>query len=129
MRVHGVPIRWRTEIVEWNVPQRFVDVQLRGPYTLWHHTHTFEEHGSGTLCLDDVRYCPPGGALTYWLFVRRDVKNIFAFRSERLARMFPISVAESGGPNGRDRGWHNEPPIGSGLSRCRRVTSAHPLFP
>jgi ligand-binding SRPBCC domain-containing protein len=74
-----------------------VDVQLRGPYTLWHHTHTFEERCGGTLCLDDVRYRPRGGALTNWLFVRRDVKSIFAFRSERLAQMFPISVAEMRG--------------------------------
>jgi len=88
IRVQGIPIRWRTEIVEWDAPHRFVDVQLRGPYSLWHHTHTFEERGSGTLCIDDVRYRPRGGALTNWLFVRRDVKNIFAFRSERLAQMF-----------------------------------------
>ena len=59
-----------------------------GHTTLWHHTHTFEERGGGTLCLDDVRYRPRGGVLTNWLFVRRDVKNIFAFRSERLAQMF-----------------------------------------
>ena len=36
LRVHGIPIGWRTEIVEWNPPLRFADVQLRGPYTLWH---------------------------------------------------------------------------------------------
>jgi len=88
IRVHGIPIRWRTEIAEWNAPQRFVDAQLRGPYTLWHHTHTFDERNGGTLCLDDVRYRPRGGALTNWLFVRRDVENIFAFRSKRLAQMF-----------------------------------------
>jgi len=88
IRVHGIPIRWRTEIVEWTAPHRFVDVQLRGPYTLWHHTHTFEDCGGGTLCLDDVRYRPRGGMLTNWLFVRRDVERIFAFRSERLAQTF-----------------------------------------
>ena len=88
IRVHGIPSRWRTEIVEWHAPHRFVDVQLRGPYTLWHHTHTFEERDGGTLCLDDVRYRPPGGTVMNWLFVRRDVERIFAFRSKRLAQIF-----------------------------------------
>ena len=88
IRVHGFSLRWRTKIAEWNPPHCFVDEQLRGPYTLWHHTHTFEERDGGTLCLDDVRYRPRGGTLTNWLFVRRDVKNIFAFRSKRLAQIF-----------------------------------------
>ena len=88
IRVHGLPIRWRTEITEWNSPYRFVDRQIRGPYTLWHHTHTFEEHDGATLCKDDVRYRPRGGALVNWLFVRRDVESIFAFRTERLAHIF-----------------------------------------
>lgn len=88
IRVHGLPIRWRTEITEWNPTYRFVDVQLRGPYTLWHHTHTFEERDGGTLCTDDVRYRPPGGALVNWLFVRRDVERIFAYRRERMLALF-----------------------------------------
>ena len=88
LRVHGLPLRWRTEITEWNPPHRFVDVQLRGPYTLWHHTHTFEERDGGTLCVDDVRYRPRGGTLMNRLFVRRDVESIFAFRRQRLARLF-----------------------------------------
>ena len=88
IRVHGLPIRWRTEIVEWNPPHRFVDVQLRGPYTLWHHTHTFAAHADGTQCRDQVRYRPRGGVLMNWLFVRRDVQQIFAFRRQQLARRF-----------------------------------------
>lgn len=87
IRIHGIPIRWRTKIVEWNPPHRFIDVQLRGPYTLWHHTHTFEEHSGGTLCTDVVRYHPRGGALMNWLFVRRDVEKIFGFRREKLAKL------------------------------------------
>jgi ligand-binding SRPBCC domain-containing protein len=88
IRVHGIPMRWRTEIVEWNPPHRFVDVQLRGPYTLWHHTHTFEMQDGGTLCCDRVRYRPRGGGLMNRLFIRRDVERIFAFRNEKLSQMF-----------------------------------------
>lgn len=86
--VRGLPIHWRTEIAEWDPPHRFVDVQLRGPYTLWHHTHTFEERAGGTLCRDQVRYRPRGGAIIHWLFVRRDVERIFQYRQQRLLEMF-----------------------------------------
>jgi ligand-binding SRPBCC domain-containing protein len=88
IRVHGVPFRWRTEIAEWQPPRYFVDVQLRGPYTLWHHTHIFEERDGGTLCTDQVRYRPRGGALINWLFVRRDVKRIFRYRQQRMKEIF-----------------------------------------
>jgi len=88
IRVHGFPIRWRTEIAEWDPPRQFVDVQLSGPYTWWHHTHTFEESAGGTLCRDRVRYRPRGGALIHWLFVRRDVERIFQFRQQRLREFF-----------------------------------------
>ena len=87
IRVHGFPIRWRTEITVWDPPHRFVDVQLHGPYTLWHHTHTFEERDGGTLCLDQVRYHPRGGALVNWLFVRRDVERIFQYRQQRMQEL------------------------------------------
>ncbi len=30
----------------------FVDVQTRGPYALWHHTHEFESDESGTIIRD-----------------------------------------------------------------------------
>lgn len=93
IRIHSIPIRWRTEIAAWEPPHRFVDRQLRGPYALWEHTHTFEECSGGTLCLDDVRYRPPGGALTNRLFVRRDVERIFAFRSKQLLRIFSSDSA------------------------------------
>ena len=94
IRVHGLPIRWRTEITEWNPPHRFVDVQLRGPYTLWHHTHMFEEKDGGTLCNDKVTYRPRGGAIINRLFVRKDVQRIFAYRRKRLLELFPARINE-----------------------------------
>lgn len=66
-----------------------MDVQLSGPYTLRHHTHTFEEHDATTLCRDRDRYRPRGGGLIHWLFVRRDVERIFQSRRQRLTELFP----------------------------------------
>ncbi len=88
IRLHGIPIRWRTEIVDWQPPHRFVDMQLSGPYRLWHHTHTFTERDGGTFCTDDVQYQPIGGALMARLFVQRDVEAIFDYRAEVLQRKF-----------------------------------------
>jgi len=80
MRLHGMPIRWRTEITEWEPPFRFEDSQVRGPYSMWIHSHTFEESGGGTLVRDVVRYSVPGGPLTHSLLVKRDVRRIFEHR-------------------------------------------------
>jgi ligand-binding SRPBCC domain-containing protein len=95
IRVHGLPIRWRTEIAEWDPPHQFVDQQLRGPYTLWHHTHTFMERDGGTLCLDCVRYRPRGGALINWLFVRRDVERVFQYRQQRMQELLGTKADET----------------------------------
>jgi ligand-binding SRPBCC domain-containing protein len=91
LRIHGVPVRWRTRIVEWDPPHRFVDVQERGPYKLWHHTHRFVASGDGTTMTDDVEYALPFGvlgALVNWLQVRRDVKQIFDHRGRQVERIF-----------------------------------------
>jgi ligand-binding SRPBCC domain-containing protein len=99
IRVHGIPINWRTEIAEWQPPHRFVDQQLRGPYRRWRHTHTFTPVAGGTLVEDTVRYRPFGGALVHGLFVRRDLEGIFTFRQEEVLNVFgvpardPISVS------------------------------------
>ena len=90
IRIHGVTVRWQTRITEWNPPHGFVDVQLRGPYKLWHHTHTFAEKNSGTLCVDQVRYRPRGGTIVNWLFVRRDIERIFAYRTARMQELLAL---------------------------------------
>jgi ligand-binding SRPBCC domain-containing protein len=94
LRVHGVPLRWRTRIAAWEPPFRFVDEQLRGPYRRWVHEHAFEERDGGTLCRDRVDYDVLGGRLVERLFVRRDVEKIFAYRKERLVEMFGRPVAQ-----------------------------------
>ena len=87
LRVHGMPVSWLTEITEWDPPHRFVDEQVRGPYSLWHHTHSFEADGEETIMRDVVRYrigFGPLGALADTLVVRRDLAAIFDHRAERV---------------------------------------------
>ena len=88
IRIHGFPVCWRTRIADWNPPVSFVDEQLRGPYRLWHHTHTFVEKDGGTLCKDRVEYAVLGGALVNKFFVRRDVEKIFTYRAAALKKYF-----------------------------------------
>lgn len=59
LRLFGVPIRWRTEIVEWRPPSTFVDVQLDGPYRRWEHTHRLRPVAGGTEIRDRVVYQLP----------------------------------------------------------------------
>jgi len=90
LRLHRVPVRWRTRIEAWDPPRRFVDVQVSGPYSLWEHTHTFEEDGpDATIIGDRVRYSIPFGPLgelANRLLVRRDVERIFDYRREAVER-------------------------------------------
>jgi ligand-binding SRPBCC domain-containing protein len=88
LRVHGLPLRWRTRISAWQPPHRFVDEQLRGPYRRWIHEHTFEPRGGGTLAREVVRYAVPFDGLLHRGFVRPDIERIFEFRAAELRRRF-----------------------------------------
>ena len=83
LRMHGLPLRWRSRIQEWEPDRAFIDQQVKGPYRLWHHRHTFEARGSGTVVRDTVDYALPFGLLgdvAHPLFVERDLRRVFAFR-------------------------------------------------
>lgn len=91
LRVHGIRLRWTSEIVEWEPPHRFVDLQLRGPYKLWRHEHRFEARDGGTLISDTISLALPLGVLgqiAYKLKVHSDVDEIFAFRKTEIRTLF-----------------------------------------
>jgi hypothetical protein len=91
LRVHGIPLRWTSEIVEWEPPHRFVDLQLRGPYKLWRHEHRFETCQGGTLISDTINLALPLGflgRLAYKIKVESDVQEIFAFREQKIRSLF-----------------------------------------
>lgn len=94
LKIHQIPIRWRTQICNWERPIRFVDQQLTGPYKRWFHEHTFEDlHDGRTLVRDNVHYVPRGGELLHHFVVRPDLEKIFRFRQDRLSEIFARKIA------------------------------------
>lgn len=94
LRVGKLPLRWKSLISTWRPPTRFVDFQLRGPYLLWRHQHDFEPQNGGTLVRDSVEYAlplAPLGNLALPL-VRRNLDEIFRFRSQRLGEILEGSA-------------------------------------
>ncbi len=96
----GSPISWKTLIQEWEPDAecpRFVDTQLRGPYALWHHTHTFVPLGEDrTEMTDTVRYAigfGPFGEIAHSLVVRRDVEAIFDHREQVVPELMARDIA------------------------------------
>jgi ligand-binding SRPBCC domain-containing protein len=90
LRWHRLPLRWHTEIQGWTPPRRFVDVQTRGPYRLWRHTHTFEPVPGGTLMRDVVEYAlplGPLGQLAHTWRVHWDLDAIFAYRAAKVSEI------------------------------------------
>jgi ligand-binding SRPBCC domain-containing protein len=91
LSLHGVPVRWQSLIRDWTPDRSFVDVQTRGPYRLWEHTHEFEPWRDGTIIRDRVRYELPLGTLGETVaggFVGRDLEAIFAFRRATIQELF-----------------------------------------
>jgi ligand-binding SRPBCC domain-containing protein len=90
LRLHGIPVRWKSEITAWDPPRHFIDEQRRGPYRTWIHEHSFEEYRDGCMMHDYVRYAVTGGRLVNFVFVRRDVERIFLYRAQVLQRIFRV---------------------------------------
>ncbi len=83
LKLHRIPLRWISRIDRWEPGRAFEDVQVKGPYRLWHHRHEFRAAGGGTLVTDHVRYSLPFGPLgeaAHAALVERDLARIFAFR-------------------------------------------------
>ncbi|TWU14395.1 hypothetical protein CA54_32410 [Symmachiella macrocystis] len=88
LRMHGIPMRWQSEITVWEPPFRFIDSQRKGPYKHWEHEHTFRTDNGGTIVGDTVHYSVPGGAMIHRLLVKRDLERIFSYRQQAISQRF-----------------------------------------
>jgi len=94
----GVTTRWLTEITHVREGVCFVDEQRLGPYRLWHHEHHFapDASGAGVRMCDRVTYEVGWsllGEAVHALWIRRQLEDIFAFRSRKIAELFPETAS------------------------------------
>ena len=92
---------WVTRITLWEPPRQFQDVQEKGPYRSWVHTHRFTPTPQGVRVDDRVEYALPLGALgriVHRLLVRRQLEEIFAYRRRAIEQIFPPAVRERARP-------------------------------
>ena len=90
LRLFGVPIHWRTEIIDWRPPHGFRDVQRAGPYRRWEHTHELWPVEGGTEIRDRVVYrlpYEPLAGLLAPLTVRPWLDAIFDYRARQTAAL------------------------------------------
>lgn len=98
IKLLGIPVRWTTYIAIYEPPNRFVDVQLKGPYSFWHHTHRFLAlDDKSTLMIDEVLYLLPFGPIgeiAHTLWVKRQLKHIFEYRYNRIKELVEKEIQE-----------------------------------
>ena len=91
LRLHHLPIRWQSQIEQWEPPYHFVDNQIRGPFKLWRHTHTFRADGNDTIITDTVQfnlYCRSLKHTPILTWIHNDLRTIFEFRQREITKVF-----------------------------------------
>ena len=83
IKLYNIPFRWQTKITVWEPPHRFADIQVKGPYKMWNHEHSFQETQTGTRMLDKIDYQVPGGPFAPLIHrLRRTVRESTGFSGE-----------------------------------------------
>ncbi len=82
----GIKMLWRSRIIDYQPPERFTDIQLKGPYKSWVHLHILEKSHEGTLMRDEVSYKLYLPALVvHPLLIRKKLMDIFSYRAVKIA--------------------------------------------
>lgn len=91
INILGFKVHWRTMITSYSEPYEFIDQQLIGPYTMWHHKHTFEDKGDYVDMNDEVNYVMPFGVfgkIAHYLYVKKELEDIFLYRTKIIDKIF-----------------------------------------
>lgn len=86
-----IPVRWQTEIIKLNKGENFTDRQVKGPYKIWEHTHTFKPVKDGVLMNDIINYQLPFGfigRMAHVLLIKKKIEDIFTYRKNILEKIF-----------------------------------------
>ena len=87
----GIKTKWISEITHIEEKKYFVDVQMYGPYALWHHKHFVKEIEGGVELEDIIDYKIPLGILgqmVHPFLVKPKLEEIFNYRQEKLLALF-----------------------------------------
>lgn len=87
----GIKTKWVSEITHLVHKKYFVDIQLYGPYALWHHKHFLKEIDGGVEFEDIIDYKVPLGILgqlVHPFLVKPKLEEIFAYRQKKLVELF-----------------------------------------
>jgi len=87
----GIKTKWVSEITHFKEYEYFVDIQLYGPYALWHHKHFIKPIKNGVEMIDIVDYKIPFGIIGQWvhpILVAPKLKEIFEYRKTALINLF-----------------------------------------
>ena len=91
VKIMRVPMRWRTMITSYKKNEYFVDEQLKGPYSYWHHRHSFKEVEGGVLIIDEITYALPIQAfrkIVHPVLIKPQIEQIFNFRFKTIQDKF-----------------------------------------
>jgi len=87
----GIKTKWVSEITQVEEGKYFVDIQLYGPYALWHHKHFINEIEGGVEMEDIIDYKIPLGILgqmVHPFLVKPKLEEVFNYRTKKLEELF-----------------------------------------
>lgn len=84
LKAGPVPVKWHARHVDYIENRLFKDIQVKGPFSRWTHTHRFEDVRGTTCMLEDIiEYALPGhpmGTALMAPFVEKKLNQIFIYR-------------------------------------------------